>query len=229
MPPRHLLVLLPALLLPLAAPHPAHADAGWRWPLPPPHQVVRGFAPPAHNWLPGRRGVDLAAHVGEQVLAPGAGRVAFAGAVGGVGVLTLRHPGGLETTYEPVRAAVKVGTTVTAGTVVATVLGSGGHCLPAVCLHWGVRRGDTYLDPLAMVGATRVRLLPMLSGAGTGWLPPAAGGATVGSSAVVVGWAVAVARRRRRRLPPGVTSLAQARLQRQLVSAASDSGPAGGA
>lgn len=219
MPRRHLLVLLPALLLPLAAPRPAHADTGWQWPLPAPHQVVRGFAPPAHDWLPGSRGVDLAARSGEAVLAAGAGRVGFAGAIGGVGVVTVRHPDGLETTYEPVRALVRAGAAVAAGAVVGTVLARGGHCLPAICLHWGLRRADDYLDPLSLVRATRVRLLPVLAGSGGGsWLAPAAGGATVGSSAVAVGWAVALGRRRRRRLPPGVTSLAQVRAERDPVS-----------
>lgn len=35
------------------------------------------------------------------------------------------------------------------------------HCFPSACLHWGWRRGDTYLDPLGLVSDTRVRLLPL--------------------------------------------------------------------
>jgi hypothetical protein len=216
---RRLLILLPAMVLPCLATGPAHAGAAWQWPLPPPHQVVRGFAPPAHDWLPGRRGVDLAAHTGERVHAAGAGRVGFAGTVAGIGVVTIRHADGLETTYEPVRPTVHAGAVVTAGAVIGAVVAHGGHCLPAICLHWGVRRGDAYLDPVSLVGAERVRLLPVLSQRGAGsWLAPAAGGATVGSSAAVAGWALAVSRRRRRPLPPGVASLAQARAERELLS-----------
>ena len=221
MPTRLLLVLLPALLLPVVATHPAHADAGWQWPLPPPHQVVRGFDPPAHDWLAGHRGVDLAGRPGQRVLAAGGGRVVFAGAVGRVPVVSIRHPDGIETTYEPVRPLVHTGNEVLAGAVLGTLLAEGSHCAPRACLHWGLRRGDAYLDPLSLVGAVRVRLLPLLSGAGsTSWWAPALSGASVGSSAVAVGWAGLVVRRRRRRLPPGVASLAAARQRRAADQAA---------
>jgi murein DD-endopeptidase MepM/ murein hydrolase activator NlpD len=44
---------------------------------------------------------------------------------------------------------------------------SAGHagCAAAACLHWGLRRGETYLDPLSLLRPPRVRLLP-LGGAG---------------------------------------------------------------
>jgi hypothetical protein len=191
--------------------------------------VVRGFAPPAHDWLPGHRGVDLAAEPDEPVRAAGAGRVVFAGRVGAVGVVAVRHADGLETTYEPVRATVRAGTVVTAGELVGRMVADGSHCAPSTCLHWGLRRESgagsvrgsaPYLDPLTLVGAGRVRLLPLLAGAGRGsWLVPAASGMSVGSSAVVVGWAVVTTRRRRRgvppdRLPPDVVSLERARARR---------------
>ncbi len=35
------------------------------------------------------------------------------------------------------------------------------HCAPASCLHWGVRRGEVYLDPLALVGGASPVLLPL--------------------------------------------------------------------
>jgi hypothetical protein len=37
-----------------------------------------------------------------------------------------------------------------------------GHagCPVAACLHWGLKRGDTYLDPLLLLRPPRVRLLP---------------------------------------------------------------------
>ena len=195
---------------------PAHADAGWRWPLPPPDQVVRGFDPPVHDWLPGHRGVDLAGRTGEQVLAAGAGIVTFAGRVGTVPVVTVSHPTGLETTYEPVRPVVRVGDRLTAGAVVGVLLAIPSHCAPAACLHWGLRRAGGYLDPLALVGRATVRLLPLLSGQDPGsWVVPAVSGASVGSSAVAIGWAGVVVRRRHRRLPPGVTSLAKVRRERQ--------------
>ena len=64
-------------------------------------------------------------------------------------------------TGEPVASSLSAGATVTQGQPVATVAGTPGHCAPATCLHWGVLRGDVYLDPLALVGAVRVVLLPL--------------------------------------------------------------------
>jgi murein DD-endopeptidase MepM/ murein hydrolase activator NlpD len=193
----------------------ARADAGWQWPLRGPVQVVRGFEPPAHDWMPGHRGVDLAGRPGDRVLAAGGGRVVFAGYVGRIPAVSVRHPGGLETTYEPVRPLVHVGSHVGAGAVLGVLLAAGSHCTPATCLHWGLRRDRAYLDPLTLLGVVRVRLLPLLSGShGPSWLTPAVSGASVGSSAVVVTWAGIVLRRRRRPLPPGVASLAAARRRR---------------
>ncbi len=37
----------------------------------------------------------------------------------------------------------------------------GSHCFPRACLHWGWIAGETYLDPLRLVGAGPVRLLPL--------------------------------------------------------------------
>lgn len=120
---------------------------------PVPGPVVRGFDPPAQDWLPGHRGVDLAAPVGSSVRAAASGRVSVARTIAGRGVVTVVH-GELRTTYEPVRASVRVGQQVEAGDVIGTV--QAGHC-DGGCLHFGLKRGDEYLDPL---GGSDVRLLP---------------------------------------------------------------------
>lgn len=120
---------------------------------PVPGPVVRGFDPPSRDWLPGHRGVDLAAPVGSGVRAAASGRVSVAQVIAGRGVVTIVH-GELRTTYEPVRASVRVGQRVDAGDVIGTV--EAGHCA-AGCLHFGLKRGDEYLDPL---GGSDVRLLP---------------------------------------------------------------------
>ncbi|MBT0568376.1 M23 family metallopeptidase [Williamsia sp. CHRR-6] len=141
---------------------------GYGWPLSPRPTVVRGFDPPAQRWLAGHRGVDLAPTgglgTGSAVLAAGVGVVHFAGSVGGKSVVSVLHPDGLLTTYEPVRPAVVTGTPVTRGTVLGTVLGGHLGCV-GTCLHWGARRGTgsaaTYLDPLALLGVVRVRLKPL--------------------------------------------------------------------
>ncbi len=144
----------------LAAPPPSTA-AGFGWPLRPRPAVLAPFDPPAHDWLPGHRGVDLAAQDGQPVLAAGAGVVVFAGEVAGKPVVSVDHANGLRTTYEPVRAGVRVGGRVARGSELGTVIAGHPGC-PTTCLHWGVRRGrDHYLDPLALVRSTPVRLKPL--------------------------------------------------------------------
>jgi len=132
------------------------------WPLAGLPRVVRAFDPPPKPWLPGHRGVDLAAAPRERVYAAGAGTVAFAGTVAGVGVVSIAHPGGLRTTYEPVTASVHVGATIEAGTPIGTISGDWTHCPSGVpaCLHWGLIRGEHYLDPLSLLVLDEVRLLP---------------------------------------------------------------------
>lgn len=125
--------------------------ARWVWPLDPVPRVARPFDGPPAPWLPGHRGVDLRAESGQAVLAPARGRVAFAGTVVDRGVVTIEHGGGLRTSYEPVTTTLAVGTVVARGQVVAVVAGGPGHCPPRSCLHWGLRRGDVYLDPLLLV------------------------------------------------------------------------------
>lgn len=127
------------------------------WPVGPPRAVVvRGWEPPVSAYGRGHRGVDLAAPPGTRVRAAAAGRVSFAGPVAGRGVLvvTLPAPPGavpLRITYEPVRAVVEAGARVRAGQVVAlTAADAASHCAGA-CLHWGLRRGDAYLDPLSLL------------------------------------------------------------------------------
>lgn len=136
---------------------------GWSWPLlPAPPPVAAVFVAPAGPYAPGHRGVDLRAGPGSLVLAAGTGTVAFAGRVAGRGVVSIDHPGGLRTTYEPVFALVSEGDPVSRGSPVGRLEVVGSHCLPDLCLHWGARRGETYLDPLGLLGVlVRVRLLPM--------------------------------------------------------------------
>jgi murein DD-endopeptidase MepM/ murein hydrolase activator NlpD len=67
----------------------------------------------------------------------------------------------LRTTYEPVQVAVHRGQQVSRGEVLGRLSLAGSHCLPTACLHWGLLRGDAYLDPLALLGLEQVRLLPL--------------------------------------------------------------------
>nr|WP_229069477.1 M23 family metallopeptidase [Actinoplanes sp. DH11] len=139
---------------------PGERLAHYRWPVTPPI-VVRRFDPPRERWLPGHRGVDLAVPPATVVRAAGAGTVVFAGVVAGRGVLSVAHAGGLRTTYEPVTTTVARGDRVAAGDPLGTIEIGHPRCPKPTCLHWGLRRGTDYLDPLALLGLGRVRLLPL--------------------------------------------------------------------
>jgi murein DD-endopeptidase MepM/ murein hydrolase activator NlpD len=152
-----------ALLLALPAPPPQVVPPGpqrYGWPVAPP-RVVRRFDPPPRPWLAGHRGADLASTPSAVVRAAGAGTVVFAGEVAGRGVISVAHPGGLRTTYEPVTATVSVGDRIALGDPIGSLEAGHPGCPAAACLHWGLRRGGLYLDPLALLGLGRVRLLPL--------------------------------------------------------------------
>ncbi|GGS61374.1 murein hydrolase activator EnvC family protein [Streptomyces griseoviridis] len=173
--------LLPALIPAPVPPHPPPRPAAASdplvpavartWPLAGRPTVLRGWSPPATPYGPGHRGVDLAAAPGTAVRAVAAGRVTFAGRVAGRGVISveLADTGTdppLRTTYEPVRASVRKGDTVNPGTPVGTLEPSAAHC-PDGCLHWGLRSGSAYLNPLSLLppwflGGAPPRLLPVL-------------------------------------------------------------------
>ena len=99
------LALILAVWLMLGPTAAASADASGRVaPLPGP--VLRGFQIAEYNWLPGHRGVDLAGTAGDLVTAAAAGTISWVGVIDGVPMMTVQHPDGLRTTYQPVEASV---------------------------------------------------------------------------------------------------------------------------
>ncbi|MEU5989668.1 M23 family metallopeptidase [Spirillospora sp. NPDC047418] len=212
----------------------------WRWPLgPPAPRVLRAFTPPADPWGPGHRGVDLAGRPGQAVYAAGPGRVSYADRLAGRGVVAIDH-GTLRTTYLPVRPSVQVGRRVASGTRIGVLESGRLHCrLP--CLHWGLRRGALYLDPLSLV-RRQVRLLPRWTSPSPSASPSppqstpgaqpqprmalrdattATGGALTGmvlTLTAAFAWRRSRVRfrlHRRRRTPPGVIDLAHERRLRR--------------
>lgn len=183
-----LLLVGPITVLGLAAPAAGDADPVGVWPLRPEPTVERGFDPPDEPWGAGHRGADLLGQPGQPVRSALPGRVSWAGVLAGRGVVVVAHEA-TRTTYEPVEARVFVGDIVAAGEVIGRLSSVGSHCLPRACLHWGWIReggfeGDTYLDPLRLVGGGPVRLLPLwrdqpvragpldLAGSYLGWRAP---------------------------------------------------------
>ena len=162
------LLTVSTLVCCLRGTHPAWGDPpGWRFPASGHPQVLRGFAPPRYDWLPGHRGVDLALLAGQSVRAPAAGIVSFAGPVAGQDVVTVSH-GELRSTYEPVEAAVRAGDVVMAGDLLGWLEPLTAHCGRS-CLHWGVLRGATYVDPLSLVDLGSPVLLPIGPPVLTAW------------------------------------------------------------
>ena len=153
------------VLLLFAVGPPAHADdVRLDWPLRPRPAVVGAYDAPSPDWNRGHRGVDLAGTVGQPVYAPGSATVIFAGVLAGRPVVSLAHPGGLHTSYEPVVAAVRVGQLVDATIPIGTLAAGHRGCASA-CLHWGAMWGPAaradYVDPLGLLASTPIRLKPL--------------------------------------------------------------------
>lgn len=139
-------------------------------------RVLEGFDAPT-RYGPGHRGVDLAAPVGTPVRASAPGTVTFAGRVVDVTWVTVDH-GPVRTTVGPLaEILVQRGERVARG----TVLGTSGRAHGTAAVHWSLRRGDTYLDPMA------ARRLATLLPDGPGRSPRGTI-ATLGSHTRVTAW-----------------------------------------
>lgn len=127
---------------------PGPGQSRWQVPLGLPPQVARPFAPPAQPWLSGHRGVDLKGATGGAVVAAAPGTVVYAGVLVDRPVVSIRHEGGLRSTYEPVEASVSVGQQVGKGQTIGKLVA--GH--DGDGLHWGAKYSDRhYVDPLSLV------------------------------------------------------------------------------
>ncbi|MDQ0676419.1 murein DD-endopeptidase MepM/ murein hydrolase activator NlpD [Pseudarthrobacter siccitolerans] len=92
-----------------------------------------------------------------QVTSPAPGTVSFVGVVVDRPVITIDHGNGLRSSFEPVESTLAAGSVVAAGQPIGTLLA--GHCAAASCVHWGVRRGDDYVNPLQFVMDLRPSIL----------------------------------------------------------------------
>jgi len=111
-------------------------------------RLVSGFGGTVAG-QPRTRGIVLAARAGAQVVAPGAGRVAFAGPYRGYGrIVIVEHDGGWTSLVTGLaQLDVQVGQTLVAG----SPLGLTGPGAPLVTLE--LRRGGEPVNPLEQVGA----------------------------------------------------------------------------
>ncbi|MCH6196675.1 M23 family metallopeptidase [Corynebacterium mastitidis] len=159
------LVTLIALASALSLAPPTHAWVSPATGTPAPGAVLRPFDPPARDWLPGHRGVDLHAPPGTPIRAAGRGTVAFAGAVAGSPTVSLEHGEGILTTYQPVLPRVSAGDAVEEGQIIGVLAEApASHHGPGTGLHWGARPlpdKDRYLNPLLLLPAPAIRLKPV--------------------------------------------------------------------
>jgi hypothetical protein len=112
--------------------------------------VLRAFVAPIAEYAAGHRGVDFAAGPGSAVRASNDGTVSFAGDVAGALHVVVAHEGGIRTSYSFLASAdVRAGQHVSRGQVVGRAGGTGdGHGTGV--LHFGVRIGDRYVDPMLL-------------------------------------------------------------------------------
>lgn len=138
-------VALAADALPVAALAQARA-----WVPPVTGPVVRPFVEPIATYAPGHRGVDFAAAAGSAVHASNDGVVSFVGTVAGALHVVVAHDGGIRTSYSFLSSAsVGTGDHVERGQVVGRAGGTGEGHGPGL-LHFGVRIGDRYVDPMLL-------------------------------------------------------------------------------
>lgn len=162
-------ILAPALVAVsiCAVPAGRAESAGMQWPLRPGIPVLtRAFDAPTPDWQRGHRGVDLAGVPGQPVYAAGGGIVVFAGTLAGRPLVSVAHPGGLRTSYEPVEVSVRPGQPVAAGTALGRLQAGHPGCPVTACLHWGAMWGPAahadYVDPVGLLATTPIRLKPVV-------------------------------------------------------------------
>jgi pimeloyl-ACP methyl ester carboxylesterase len=129
----------------------AFADAVLQPPVSAP--ITEPFRPPTSAYGRGQRGVEYRPPPGTDVRAAAAGTVRFAGPVAKELWVTIEHPDSLRTSYGPLSSVlVAAGDVVNAGQPVGASTDR---------LHFGVRRGNVYVDPESLLGSTvRARLVP---------------------------------------------------------------------
>lgn len=136
----------------------ASAPPRWGWPTEAPRVLARPFIAPETQYSAGHRGIDIWADAGASVYAPADGIVHYSGIVVNRPVISIEHPGGLISSFEPVASTLSAGTLVHRGDIIGAL--QSGHC-GAPCLHFGVRLHGQYVSPLNYLGGIpRSVLLP---------------------------------------------------------------------
>ena len=111
--------------------------------------IIDPFRQPPCEQCAGNRGLEYATSVGTPVRAIARGTVSFSGVVAGTRYIVVDQPDGYRATYGRLGAAfVGIGAQVSAGSVVGTTTAG---------FYFGLRVGETYVDPAPMLGTYRYR------------------------------------------------------------------------
>jgi murein DD-endopeptidase MepM/ murein hydrolase activator NlpD len=134
-----------------AATTPRPAASGWRWPLKGP--ITQYFGQTLTQYGV-HQGLDIDGQTGDPVVAAHAGTVVVAGHYDSCGGLEVHidHGGGVVSWYRHLsRVDVSVGRSVAAGTRIGLVGATG--CATGSHLHFAIRIGTTFVDPLPYLPA----------------------------------------------------------------------------
>ena len=130
----------------------------WAWPVTGVRSILRPFIAPATTYSAGHRGIDIVAPVGSIVVSPAPGIVYFSGVVVDRSVVSIQHPDGVISSFEPVLGGLSEGAVVARGSPIGVV--QAGHCTTA-CAHVGVRIHGEYVSPMLFFeGIPHAVLLP---------------------------------------------------------------------
>jgi murein DD-endopeptidase MepM/ murein hydrolase activator NlpD len=131
---------------PRPTPRPTPKPSAWRWPLIGPITQLFGQSLTQYGF---HQGLDIDGDTGDPVRAARAGRVIVAGYADACGGLQVRidHGGGITSWYRHLsRVLAHVGDRVAGGTLIGRVGATG--CAIGSHLHFGIRIGSTFVDPL---------------------------------------------------------------------------------
>lgn len=137
-----------------ALPRDVIAAVGPCWTAPVDAPVSDPYRAPRCRWCSGNRGIEYRTGTGVAVKAVASGRVSFVGSVAGTTYLVVRHADGVRATYGNISGVrFRAGQLVIRGMRVGSTAGR---------FHFGLRRGDQYLDPTPFIGRLvhRPRLIP---------------------------------------------------------------------
>ena len=124
--------------------------------------IVKDFDLPINFYGSGHRGIDYLSKVNEPVLASADGYVSHQGLIANRWTISITHSQ-FRTTYEPVRPIVKLGQIVKSGEIIGYLELKGSHCFPQSCLHFGLKEGKFYFNPVLNFKRNYPKLLPIYS------------------------------------------------------------------